>query len=482
MFDQHYALLYLKRNPFKAIISFLIFFVVANIIIVITYLNLSTNKLTASLYDNIEYSISFEGNIFDTAAYSFDHDINKNIKEIQASDEELLASGLVEKIDYHFGVDGYIKNFFLMDEAYPDITYYERALVYGSFDDVDLKLVEGNLSDLENGAIIPEGAFYLEGDERVPYKLGDTLNFEAPVLVNSYFEDEIRETTNFPLKVVGIYDPLENESDDDYRFSERIYVANEKALEYYDLLYQNYQKAKDQALASDLESFESDAKTLNAKFYYYHIDAKDYDSLVELIDKTNSLAIRLSYKVGDIIRNEYSVISSLDEANKVKNTIDSMQLSINLTLVLLVVLILAGMSFILQLFLKDRLLEMGVNMSLGRYKRSLFSQYLLENTLVLGIAFILAQFSAYYLSAFFIDILRNASNAKQLEILESSMNTDVAILDKVNALLSAYEIDFSLAMFGLSFVLVFVITLLTTSLNFLRVRRFDLVDILKKTG
>ena len=271
MCDLHYALIYAKRNPFKIFILFLIMLVLCTLLVVAVYLNLTCENIFKELYANIDYRSDLEGNIFDDQYYTYNYEINEKFKKLEAENEELLLSGYVDHIDYHFGLDGYLLNFY-----YPDETYlsegYQRVFIFGTFQTSDIKMIEGSL-DLNDpkAVIVPEGSFYYEDGEKVLYEIGDTLNLEIPAFKRDRTNTEVIESDLYELKISGIYEPNEK-AEEAYRIKERLYVSNETAKEYYDLLYAKRQWAYENASKDDKASFlDNDGVTLNAKYYYYHI-------------------------------------------------------------------------------------------------------------------------------------------------------------------------------------------------------------------
>ena len=481
MCDLHYALIYAKRNPFKIFILFLIMLVLCTLLVVAVYLNLTCKNIFKELYANIDYRSDLEGNIFDDQYYTYNYEINEKFKKLEAENEELLLSGHVDHIDYHFGLDGYLLNFY-----YPDETYlsegYQRVFIFGTFQTSDIKMIEGSL-DLNDPktVIVPEGSFYYEDGEKVLYEIGDTLNLEIPAFKRDRTNTEVIESDLYELKISGIYEPNEK-AEEAYRIKERLYVSNETAKEYYDLLYAKRQWAYENASKDDKASFlDNDGVTLNAKYYYYHIYAKDYESMLEVNRLADDLSKELSTYAGGVLMDGYKVTSTLDEANKVVNSVSSMQRSINIAIGLLMVIMLLGMSFILQLFLKDRVLEMGINMSLGRSRFSLYRQYLYEHLGVLFAAFLFSQVNGYYLSSLFIGMMRDASLAKQEEILKLGQDTSKTIALKTAILKDAYRLRFDILPFGISFIMIFLIVTITLSFNFLKVKGIVLLDLLRKT-
>ena len=203
--------------------------------------------------------------------------------------------------------------------------------------------------------------------------------------------------------------------------------------------------------------------------------------MLEVNRLADDLSKELSTYAGGVLMDGYKVTSTLDEANKVVNSVSSMQRSINVAIGLLIVVMLLGMSFILQLFLKDRVLEMAINMSLGRSRFSLYRQYLYEHLGVLFAAFLFSQASGYYLSSLFIGMMSDASLAKQEEILKLGQDTSETIALKTAILKDAYQLRFDILSLGISFIMIFLIVTITLSFNFLKVNGIVLLDLLRKT-
>ena len=364
-----YAFLFLERNRAKASAIFLLVLALLISLTLIYFLELLNSSLVDNVYSSIPYRVGIRGKVTERyGVYSSQDEINYDLEMIDQSLKD-LAQNFKATYDYEFSLKAFSSNAYFKDSKLSLLGISTEVL------NENLKLSNGRLfKDDQNEIVVPDDLLIKKGNEIKKVQVGDKIVIGCPDF-SSESDEVTGELSNSQEYIVtGLYKKetvstiITNASI--YQNSQVIYISKEKAFDY-------YRKLHDVFINSASQS--SEAELLDAHLINPDIVLDDYDLIKEVKNALEGIVQELNLTS---MGGQYTIASSLDEADRILNVIASYETNIILILTSINLALLAALFFAIRNIYAQRSKDTCINLALGRSKTSIFWGYFLETSIL----------------------------------------------------------------------------------------------------
>lgn len=284
-------------------------------------------------------------------------------KLTQTNIEEIMSLGDIRNYHADVPTDALVPDLEIVEGTLPPTKGFEHLIrgyaVSGSessdfFISRTLTLMEGrHIAPEDTGVTLISDAFA----EKNSLQLGDTIFLEI--------SDDVAESKGIPLgqktpvKIVGIFTKTENYSSDPGALSEPLNMVENLYFTDMSIHTLMYKETND--------------------FYQAIFYAKDPENIQQIIDKVHLL--------NSIDWKQFEVIVDTEVYNTTVKPIEMLRSTVNMMLLVAIAVSVIILSLVLAMWLKSRIYEAGVFLSIGISKAAILAQFLMEAMLIAVIAF-----------------------------------------------------------------------------------------------
>ncbi|SFL38270.1 putative ABC transport system permease protein [Gracilibacillus orientalis] len=449
------GLLSITRRKGKSLILLAVLFILGNVIAGAISISQATANVEESIKDKLGTAATVELDYEELE--SMDESEMMNF-EIQNLDEELINQiGELPYVKYYdYNTTTYlaseeIDSYNGMEEE--DGEYIEQGMGmefqlkgvnYAPVLDIEegkSNLVEGRVfteEEIENGT--PVAIISKKLAEKNNIQVGDTLSLMNQIYEFSESgEEEITDSRDVPLEVVGIFEPQTVNTDSE----------NQEQADFMDMELQNTIYVANEIVSQEIKYSVGD----QAEYEDYFIPAF-------VLNKPED-AEAFEEEVTPLLPELFIVRHATDSYESIAAPIESMSTLSKYVLIVSIITTILIIGLVVLLFLRDRKHELGIYLSLGESRIRVIGQIVTEVLIVSIIGMTLSLFTGNLLAQTVSDSMIDNDNNNQREeqMYYSEMQTDLTTDD----VLEAYEVNLT-GEFILLFYAVGIITILLSTL------------------
>ncbi|WP_096186035.1 ABC transporter permease [Evansella halocellulosilytica] len=416
------GLLNITRKKGKSIILLAIILILGNLIAGAISIQQATDNVETTIKERMGTAATLEldydaiSNMSDSEMMEFefsplDLDLIKQVGELDYvkyydfSTSTYLGSESLDSYqgegmeDHGYYQDEFNMNFRLKGTNYAPIIDFEEG---------ESQLVDGRVfteEELENGssvAIISKKLADLNN-----LHVGDNFMLTNVVFDYSEGQEEVYNSRDVPLEIIGIFEPLSvGESDEesseqgmwdfmDIELQNTVYVSNDTVLS--ELRYNTEQYMEmDEEYAAAMEGEEH----------------QDHYTPIYILNSSDD-ASAFAEEVQPLLPELYVVRNVSDHFENIAGPIQSMSTLSNYVLIVSIVASVLIIGLVVLLFLRDRKHELGIYLSLGERRGKVVGQVLIEVMIVAFIGITLSLFSGNLLADGVSDMMMQSDNQNQ---------------------------------------------------------------------
>lgn len=352
------ACLYVTRKKSKSLIMLFILFVIATAVLSIISVKKAALITKEEIKKEVNSSFSIVGLAWGTEYTNGTMGLINEIKKLDGISKINRTSTSGGELVGHKGIESESKTMREDDERFGEYV----ALQGSDYSDLDKKFTSGSFKLVE-GRHLTEGdrnkvLIHKELAELNNLKIGDEVSIKAAP-INYY---RLKDDGEMNLEIIGIYD-----SEDNSKSISKTYMP------------QNTMITDNQSIMEFDGFTEKNIVYANTDFYVN--DPENLKSIMKKVEKFPG--------IGELHR-----VSTNDElfTSLVKST-ENLNSIINTVLIGIVVVGIILLSLILTFWIRGRIKETGILLSLGISKNKIISQYIIELLIIAMLGFGLSYFS-----------------------------------------------------------------------------------------